>query len=235
MLMLLILIGHGTKPCTDKKTMLAATHGFLPGALERCVAGSIGVHRVLTICCLTYRIDRLLLAQPKAPLFFCFFNRQNGKLCHTGLMYACARDCAHVCADGTVCAGYTPRSLFRSVSFFFFFRLTSFAVARVRVCALVTRLCSLFLRCQDPRQWNASVKVGKDGCHDDAGKQSLRSGLSFSALRGKRLLETEEQGGISLLPVEWWILIKDRIHVAPYRGLMHFRPKLESDGKRRRA
>lgn len=34
MLMLLILIGNRTEPSTDKKTMLAAAHRFLPGALR---------------------------------------------------------------------------------------------------------------------------------------------------------------------------------------------------------
>lgn len=34
MLMLLILIGSRTEPSTDKKTMLAAAHRFLPGALR---------------------------------------------------------------------------------------------------------------------------------------------------------------------------------------------------------
>lgn len=34
MLMLLILTGNRTEPSTDKKTMLAAAHRFLPGALR---------------------------------------------------------------------------------------------------------------------------------------------------------------------------------------------------------
>lgn len=34
MLMLLILGGNRTEPSTDKKTMLAAAHRFLPGALR---------------------------------------------------------------------------------------------------------------------------------------------------------------------------------------------------------
>lgn len=34
MLMLLILIGNRTEPSADKKTMLAAAHRFLPGALK---------------------------------------------------------------------------------------------------------------------------------------------------------------------------------------------------------
>lgn len=58
MLMLSILIGDETEPSTDEKTMLAATHGFLPGALRGVLQAlseftgfspSVVLHAVLTV------------------------------------------------------------------------------------------------------------------------------------------------------------------------------------------
>lgn len=52
MLMLLIAIGKRTEPSADKKTMLAASHGFLPQCSERCVCrlyrSSWGSHNLLS-------------------------------------------------------------------------------------------------------------------------------------------------------------------------------------------
>lgn len=52
MLMLLIPIGKRTEPSADKKTMLAASHGFLPQRSERCVCrlyrSSRGSHNLLS-------------------------------------------------------------------------------------------------------------------------------------------------------------------------------------------
>lgn len=52
MLMLLIPIGKRTEPSADKKTMLAAAHGFPPRRCERCVCrlyrSSRGSHNLLS-------------------------------------------------------------------------------------------------------------------------------------------------------------------------------------------
>lgn len=67
MLMLLIPIGNKTEPSAYKKTMLAAAHRFLPGALKG-VLQTIGVQGVLTISCFTDCIDSLLWALPNSLL-----------------------------------------------------------------------------------------------------------------------------------------------------------------------
>ena len=58
------------------------------------------------------------------------------------------------------------------------------------------------------------------------------SDLGSLSLREREVLETEEQRGVFFCSfVEWWLLIKNRTHVALYRGLMHLGLKLERDGK----
>lgn len=65
----------------------------------------------------------------------------------------------------------------------------------------------------------------------------LGSVLSSKRKGGFWSLKSRERGVLFLFfcsPVEWWILIENRTHVAPYRGLMHLGPRLERDGKRGR-
>lgn len=74
MLMSLIIIGNRTEPSTDNKTMLEAAHRFLPGGLRGVLQGCIGVHGVLTICCLIAFIDILYQVLPKSL----FLTKGNG-------------------------------------------------------------------------------------------------------------------------------------------------------------
>lgn len=59
--------------------------------------------------------------------------------------------------------------------------------------------------------------------------------LSFAPLQKEgSFLDTEEQWRVfffSPYPVEWRILIKNRTHPAPHRGLMHLQTAPEGDGK----
>lgn len=63
----LIPIGNKAEPSAYKKTMLAAAHRFLPGALKA-VLQTTGVQGVLTVSCFTDCIDSLLWSLPNSLL-----------------------------------------------------------------------------------------------------------------------------------------------------------------------
>lgn len=96
MLMLLILIGNSTEPSTDKKTMLAAPHRFLPGALRgvlQAVLEFMGFSQSVVSWI-------VLTASSGLGVTVCFYHSGwQIALCETSV---CIIEFVH--ADGTVCS-----------------------------------------------------------------------------------------------------------------------------------